>query len=296
MKVKSCIVLFGKSGQLGQSFEELRSLIDGDFEFYSFSRKEADILKLNELQTIKEKYRPNYIINCAAYTAVDKAESQVEESIQVNKTGIANLVEIFGEDARIIHYSTDYVYNLETIFPLLELDHCSPSGQYATSKYLGEKELFLTQDKHILIRTSWVYSPYGTNFVKTMLRLAKQNKEIRVVGDQIGGPTYALDLAEATIQILKYLDEAGLSYSFGGIYNYANEGTISWYDFAKSIFKISGLDINIKKINSEEYPTAAKRPKWSKMNLNKIKATFDIVIPHWRASLKKCLDKISLGD
>jgi dTDP-4-dehydrorhamnose reductase len=289
---KKTIVLFGKNGQLGKSFEALRDDIEEKYQFISFGKVDGDITNIDLLKSIREKINPDFIINCAAYTAVDKAEAEPESCDLVNFVGIKNIVEIFGNSSTIIHYSTDYVYHTNDILPLYEKSITQPISVYAKSKLKGENALIEKAKKFLIIRTSWVYSPFGNNFVKTMIRLASERDKLSIVDDQIGAPTYAPDLAEDTFKILDKLSSSNSPEKFNGIYNYANEGTISWYDFAKAIFKNLNVEISLIKIKSKDYPTAAIRPYWSKMNLSKIKSTFDLQISHWLISLKKCLSII----
>ena len=225
------------------------------------------------------------IVNCAAYTQVDKAESDQVAAQFTNAVAPAILASLC---ERFIHFSTDYVFNGYGFRPYNEASETNPSSVYGASKLAGESAVMTSNPSSVIIRTSWVYSDIGNNFVKTMLRLGKERKELRVVSDQIGTPTYAYDLAKLVV-------ENGIDgWKFkSGIYHYSNEGVASWYDFAYEIMKIAKLSCKIIPIKSEEYPTSAKRPHYSVLDKTKIKNDLGIEIPHWKESLKLCLQKLS---
>jgi dTDP-4-dehydrorhamnose reductase len=292
VKSKKSIVVFGKNGQLGRSLQDACHELPDTFSFIFLDRTDGDICNIEHLKAIKKKYNPSYIINCAAYTAVDNAEEEQTQCYKVNEIGVKNIAEVFGKSACIIHYSTDYVYNTNIGFPLYVKDKLEPISVYAKSKLKGEEALKSLAKRHIIIRTSWVYSQYGNNFVKTMLKLALKTNEINVVEDQIGAPTFARDIADATFKIIQKIELNPSNKKYYGIFNYANEGTISWYDFAKYIFAFRNIDMKVNNIPTTSYPLPASRPRWSKMNLSKIKRTFNLEIPHWTLSLKKCLSQL----
>ena len=231
--------------------------------------------------------KPDYLINCAAYTAVDKAETDKELAFAINADAVKYLAQACTDSGvKFIHISTDYVFNGNGKEPYKENDALSPINVYGESKLKGEKEAIAGNRDVIIIRTAWVYSAYGSNFVKTMLRLMKSKREINVVADQVGSPTYAHDLAEAILQIIssgKWVE---------GIYHFTNNGVISWFDFANEIKNLTSLDCKVNPIPTEKYPTPAKRPKYSVLDKTKIQQTFGIKLKDWKESLKKCLSKM----
>jgi len=277
-------LVFGASGQLGQcikSVSEKRGFMGLIFP----DEKDANILDVDILEALFKRYQPNYIINCAAYTAVDKAESDVDMARKINKDGPANLALLCKKyDAVFIQISTDFIFAGDTPYLLSEDDEAKPLSVYGLTKLEGEHVIEETFNRYFILRTSWLYSEYGNNFVKTMLRFGKEKEEVKIIADQIGTPTYAIDLASAILNII-----SANSTAFG-VYHYSNEGVTSWYDFAKAVFDISGSTIKIYPIRTEEYPTPAKRPKFSVMDKSKIKSTFNISIPYWRDSLIKCIN------
>jgi dTDP-4-dehydrorhamnose reductase len=231
------------------------------------------------------------IINCAAYTSVDMAESEESLANQINHLAVKKLAEVaHKQNAKIIHVSTDYVFSGNTTTPYIESDSTLPINTYGKTKLAGEKIILkLLPNNAIIIRSSWLYSEYGNNFIKTMLKLRKEKESINIVCDQIGSPTYAGDLASAIINIAIHEDLRGMNFATQ-IYHYSNLGQCSWYEFAKEIFKISDIKCNVRPVTSEQYTTKAKRPIFSVLNSEKIINTFDIKIPRWEASLKKCID------
>ena len=292
------ILVTGKNGQLGGSIHKVVSASSAEIntnqnlnEFVFVGREELD---LNSETNITSYFNDNdkfdIIINCAAYTAVDKAEEEWELANQVNHLAVKQLAKIANkQQAKLMHISTDYVFDGESDKPYVETDKTSPINAYGKTKLAGEKALQEAMpDNAIIIRTSWVYSEFGNNFVKTMLRLGKERSELSVVSDQIGSPTYATDLAEAILAIINnkdYQNEENPT----EIYHYSNEGEISWYDFTKEIFKLARVDCKVNPINTEQYPTPAKRPKNTFMNKDKISHRFDLDILDWRKSLDSCV-------
>ncbi len=289
------VLVTGSTGQLGQSLK----FISGNYssiEFIFCNSQELDITNSNNIQQVFEQFKPNYCINTAAYTAVDKAESEPEKANLINVIGPKNLAVACKEfGAALIHISTDFVFDGEKTLPYTEEDIPNPTGIYGQTKLDGERAVQQTFDNYFIIRTSWVYSQFGNNFMKTMLRLASERDNLSVVNDQIGTPTNAVDLAEALLQIIIF-DFASpvrsrssrlLTFDLYGIYNFSNEGQCSWYDFAKNIFEINKINIDLQPIPTTSYPTPARRPKYSVLDKNKIKNTFGIKIKNWEESLKK---------
>jgi len=278
------ILVTGAGGQLGQ---ELRNLAtEYSTPNWSFvDSKALDLTNENQVKDYIGAYTPDVIINCAAYTAVDKAESDQNGAFAVNVSGIQNL-SAYANHALIIHVSTDFVFDGNHFKGYTEEDETNPIGVYGKTKLEGEKLLQQVFENHIIIRTSWLYGTYGNNFMKTMLRLSDSRIELSVVADQIGTPTYTGDLALAIIKIIEHgaVDR--------GLYHFSNEGAASWYDFAHAIFQIIGKDIKVTPIKSEAYPTPAKRPHFSVLDKTKIKTAIGMEIPHWRDSLKVALQKV----
>lgn len=279
-------IVLGASGQLGQCLKlatSKRGLADVIFP----DEAEANILETNLLQKLFKQESPSFVINCAAYTAVDKAEDEQELSRSINARGVANisyLCSLF--NSTLVHVSTDFVFKGDTPFLLTEDDKTEPINMYGITKLEGEQIIAKSLEKYLIIRTSWLYSEYGNNFVKTMLRLGKERDELGVIIDQVGTPTYAVDLANA---ILDMIEAPNIIY---GIYHYSNEGITSWYDFAKAIFDLSNINTQLKPLKTTEYITKASRPSFSVMDKSKVKNTYGLKIPYWRDSLKNCLEKI----
>ena len=285
------VLITGSNGQLGSEIKELATNYKKvDFIFKDLP--ELDIFNFEALQAFIIDHNINAVINCAAYTAVDKAEEDDEIAEQVNSIGVSNLVNALDKvNGKLIHISTDYVFDGNHFLPYKESDSVSPIGVYGETKRAGELAGINTDIDSIVIRTSWLYSSYGNNFVKTMLRLSKEREELGVIFDQVGTPTYARDLAKACLDILAYNKEANIN-SNGNLYHYSNEGVASWYDFAISIMELGGENCKVKPIQTKDYPTLAKRPHYSVLNKSKIKTDFKIEIPYWRDSLKDCIEKI----
>lgn len=280
------IIVFGASGQLGhclKTFAEKNSVTAIHFP----PESEANILDNDALGKVFEKYKPAYCINCAAYTAVDKAEDDQELAYKINKTGAENIAVLCSANgAKLVHISTDFVFKGDIPRLLGEDDVAEPVNVYGQSKLDGEVAVKNALKEHFIIRTSWLYSEYGNNFVKTMLKLAAERDELRVIADQAGTPTYAMDLAACIMQVI------GSGSTAYGVYHYSNEGMASWYDFAKAIFDISATGVRVYPIKTTEYPTKAIRPAYSVMDKSKIKHTFNTEIPYWRDSLETCIARL----
>jgi dTDP-4-dehydrorhamnose reductase len=273
----------GGNGQLAQSLKDVvnhQDELDVDFQ----DLPDLDITNKQKLESYFSNNELDYCINCAAYTAVDLAEEQSDLAYAVNAEGPKYLAEVCQKhQVTLIHISTDFVFDGQKRIPYLETDAPNPLSVYGASKLQGERSIQETTEAYFIVRTSWLYSEYGNNFIKTMLRLSETRDEISVVSDQIGSPTYAGDLAEVLIKIVL---SSSISY---GIYHYSNGGIVSWYDFASEIFKQFGKKIEVKPIKTKDYPTAAKRPKYSVLDTTKIKNNFDCTIKDWQGSLNKVI-------
>jgi dTDP-4-dehydrorhamnose reductase len=280
------ILVFGASGQLGQCFKKVVEN-EGVTSVYFPLETEANILDNEALKKLFETYKPAYCINCAAYTAVDKAEDEVEVALKVNKTGVENLAKFCAEyNSTLIHISTDFVFKGDAPTPRAETDAAEPISVYGQTKLDGEKVVEDMLKKYFIIRTGWLYSEYANNFVKTMLKLGAERDELKIIADQAGTPTYAIDLALCIMQIINSKSTAY------GIYHYSNEGITSWYDFARAIFDIAGTKVKVIPVKTSEYVTRATRPAYSVMDKSKIKDEFDMEIPYWRDSLISCISKL----
>lgn len=277
------VLVTGANGQLGKAIQ-LIAPNSPELHFVFCSSTDLDITNSANCQSIFSKIKPKYCINAAAYTAVDKAENEPEKARLINVSGAKNLAEACKEYSTILfHISTDFVFDGSKRVPYDEEDIPNPTGVYGQTKLDGEREIQAVFDNYFIIRTSWVYSQFGNNFMKTMLRLASERDSLSVVNDQIGTPTNAVDLANALIRIIVSNKNAF------GIYNFSNEGQCSWYDFAKAIFEINTIKIDLKPIPTSSFPTPAKRPGFSVLDKTKIKSTFGIIIENWQESLKKTL-------
>ncbi|MFC4738420.1 dTDP-4-dehydrorhamnose reductase [Flavobacterium ponti] len=275
------VLVTGASGQLGQAIESIAEKFP-DIEFEFCDSEKLDITDYDNVNAVFNEFIPKYCINAAAYTAVDKAESEPDKAYSINVLGAQNLAKICKMNGTILlHVSTDFVFDGTKKTPYTELDEPNPTGVYGQTKLDGEEAIKELWEKHFIIRTSWVYSQFGNNFMKTMLRLGAEREELSVVNDQIGTPTNAVDLAEALIKIVESCHAELVSASNYGIYNFSNEGECSWYDFAKKIFEINNITIDLHPIPTKDYPTPAKRPAYSVLDKSKIKIVFGIEINNW---------------
>lgn len=280
------ILVTGGKGQLASCIQNISLDLKG-YTFVFVDYDELDIIDDEAVNQFFKATKFTYVINCAAYTAVDKAESENELAKSVNELGAKYLAEACAKTSGIfIQISTDFVFDGKHSKPYMEEDLAQPVSVYGLTKLNGEKEVAKALKEHFIIRTSWLYSEYGNNFLKTMLRLASEKDTLSVVCDQVGSPTYARDLANV---ILKIISDKSATY---GTYHYSNEGVASWYDFAKAIFDINGNELKVFPIKTEAYPTPAKRPAYSVLDKTKIKANLNIEIPNWRDSLERCIKNL----
>ncbi len=282
------ILVFGGHGQFAQCLKKVA--LQQNFEgFVYLDSNQGNILNKEQIATLFAQYQPKYVINCAAYTAVDKAEDEINLSRLINKTGAENLAKACADiGAILIHISTDFVFEGNVPKVLNEEDLANPINIYGLTKLEGEKAIAENLDKYFILRTSWLYSEFANNFVKTMLRLGKEREELGIIIDQVGSPTYAVDLATCILEIILTESKAY------GLYHYSNEGVTSWYDFAKAIFELAGYTTKVKALKTIEYPTKAIRPAYSVMDKTKIKRNIGITIPYWRDSLAECITALSL--
>ncbi|MDR2804535.1 MAG: dTDP-4-dehydrorhamnose reductase [Dysgonamonadaceae bacterium] len=284
------ILVTGGKGQLGS---EIRKLSAGfpEFRFIETDIAELDLTNQTEITNFINVHQPDYVINCAAYTAVDKAEDEKDLCYKINRDAVKNLAEAVAGRAKIIHVSTDYVFDGRSTVPYRETDPTHPQSVYGKSKRDGEEALLAVCPESIIIRTAWLYSVYGNNFVKTMLRLGKERADLNVVYDQQGTPTYAAELAQTLLSAIVHAERSG---SFlAGIYHYSNEGITTWYDFTVKILQLAGINTcSVHPIPSGEYPTRAPRPAYSVLDKTKIKETFGIHIPPWEQSLQRCISEM----
>ena len=285
------ILVTGSNGQLGSEIKDLAANYTS-FSFFFMDLPELDICNSSQLNIFIKDNNINTVINCAAYTAVDKAEQDSDIAKKVNSEGVLKLVNALEKvNGKLIHISTDYVFDGNSFLPYQESDEVNPIGVYGNTKRSGELAVINADIDGIVIRTSWLYSAYGNNFVKTMLRLGDEREELGVIFDQVGTPTSASDLAKTCLDILSSKKQSKMN-SNGKIYHFSNEGVASWYDFAISIMELGGENCKVKPIQTKDYPTLAKRPHYSVLNKSKIKTDFKIEIPYWRDSLKDCIEKI----
>ena len=286
------ILITGKNGQLGKSIHKLVANTKQTDDFIFVGRKELDLSNENNIARYFENNVFDIIINCAAHTAVDKAEEEQNLANQVNHLAVKQLAQIAkNQQAKLIHISTDYVFDGEGEKPYIETDETNPINVYGRTKLAGEKVLQeIMPTDAVIIRTSWVYSEYGNNFVKTMLKLGQEREELSVVSDQIGSPTYATDLANVILDIVQNVEFKEPSQTTQ-IYHYSNEGEISWHEFAKEIFELTDIQCSVSPITTEQYPTPAKRPKKTLMNKDKIAKKFSVNTPDWKESLNNLLLK-----
>jgi len=280
------ILVTGANGQLGKELAVAASRV-AQFEFVFLSKEDLDIDDVQKVHDFFTRTKPDYCINCAAYTAVDKAETESQKAFQINATAVGVLAGACKQaGTRLIHVSTDYVFDGNSSRPLNEEDPTGPVNIYGSSKLAGEQLALRHNEQTLVIRTSWVYSQFGNNFVKTMIRLMAERETVKVINDQIGSPTYAADLADLILLI------AASGKFVSGIYHYSNLGETSWFEFAQTIQELIGSTCQIVPIPTSEYPTPAKRPKYSLLDKGKIVNTYGVQIPYWRDSLARCIGKI----
>jgi dTDP-4-dehydrorhamnose reductase len=286
MVMKQKILVTGSNGQLGKELKKISPSFP-QFDFIFLSREDLPIHHFELVRNYFKGYHPQYLINCAAYTAVDRAEQEKDMAFQVNAEAVGVLAAVCKEyHTKFIHISTDYVFDGTATTLYKEDSPTNPQSVYGASKLEGEKQVLQFNPDSIIIRTSWVYSEFGKNFVKTMLKLLQEKEEINVVNDQFGSPTYAADLAEAILQII-----ASQNWH-PSVYHYSNEGIISWYDFAVAIKESTGSNCKINPIPTSQYPTPAKRPAYSALDKTKIQQTFGIELKDWKESLASCLSRL----
>ncbi|NDV45767.1 dTDP-4-dehydrorhamnose reductase [Paludibacter sp. 221] len=277
------ILITGSKGQLGSELQ----VIAGEYPQFQYFFTDVDELDISDKDDL-EKYIANNdidaVVNCAAYTAVDAAEKDVETCYKVNRDAVRNIGETAAKyKIKVIHVSTDYVFDGTNHIPYTEDMPVSPTSVYGKSKLAGEEALMSACPDSVIIRTSWLYSSYGNNFVKTMMRLGRERDSLNVIFDQIGTPTYAADLAQAIMTVLTFKDWNP------GIFHFSDEGVCSWYDFAKSIHRLAKIECNVNPIETKDYPVATPRPFYSVLNKAKIKSIYQIEIPHWEESLQRCI-------
>lgn len=278
------ILVTGSKGQLGNELQVAAKAFS-QFELVFTDVDELDICNLTAIEQFVKNAGFDAIVNCAAYTAVDKAETDDDLCYKINRDAVQNLAQIAQYNGlKLIHVSTDYVFDGTQHTPYVETDRVCPVSVYGKSKLAGEELALKYCEQVAVIRTSWLYSAFGNNFVKTMIRLGQERESLNVIFDQVGTPTYAADLANAILQMLNA--EVFVS----GVYHFSNEGVCSWYDFAKKIHQLAGVSCKVSPIETKDYPTAAARPHYSVLNKSKIKSTYNIEIPHWEESLIKCVD------
>jgi dTDP-4-dehydrorhamnose reductase len=286
------ILVTGSNGQLGNEIRRLGADYPS-FEFLFTDLAELDITNEEAVDNLVTSFHPDSILNCAAYTAVDKAEQEEKIAFLINSSAAGILARVASKhDAMLIHISTDYVFDGKGYCPYIEEYPTNPISMYAKSKHAGEQHIQSYADKALIFRTSWLYSEFGHNFVKTILKYGKERDYLNVVFDQIGTPTYAYDLAKV---ILEILDKQSILNGVE-IFHFSNEGVASWYDFAKAIVELSGTDCEIKPIETRDYPLPAVRPFYSVLNKSKIKQRFQVEIPFWRDSLKQCIMRIMTNE
>ncbi|EAQ47950.1 dTDP-4-dehydrorhamnose reductase [Leeuwenhoekiella blandensis] len=283
------ILVTGSNGQLGQELQVLASTYP-DMLFDFVTREEFDLEDEEQLLTYLNKTTPDYVINCAAYTAVDKAESEPEKATQINAHAVRLLANWSAEHhAKLVHISTDYVFDGSSSIPYTETAVTNPQSVYGSTKLEGEQAALASNPEVLIIRTAWVYSVFGNNFVKTMLRLMQERDSLNIVKDQIGSPTYAADLAQAILKIL------ASAHWESGIYHYSNAGRISWYEFAQAIKEVAGLACDLDGIPTSAYPTPAKRPAYSLLNTQKIQQVYKVAVPDYKESLTMCLQHLGVA-
>lgn len=289
--VQQNVLVTGGDGQLGSALKRMTGRMNLPFRFHFTDAADLDITNLLQIETYVVDHQINYILNCAAYTAVDKAESDRERAYAVNAAGVENIALVAKKyGAKVIHISTDFVFNGSADVPYKENSETGPLSVYGETKLKGEQLMQAVGGEWIILRTSWLYSEYGANFVKTMLRLMRERDRITVVDDQRGSPTYAVDLAEMMIQILQGASKGEWK---TGIYHFSNRGETTWYGFAAAIKNLAGMEhCEVVPITTDQYPTAAKRPAYSVMDLTKVCSTFGVEIPAWQEALQRCIANV----
>lgn len=281
------IIVIGGSGQLGQCLQDVVSNSVQPYKYIFLSQADLNLTLPLAVKVLFETYKPAFCINCAAYTAVDKAEEEPALAHEINEYAVRKLAEICATyQSTLIHISTDFVFDGQTGIPLTEKSQTNPINVYGLSKLKGEQAIAEVLDSFYIIRTSWLYSEKANNFCKTMLKLAQIKDHLQVISDQVGTPTYAMDLAQTITLIINSNQNAY------GIYHYSNEGVASWYDFAKAIFEFAEIDIDVLPVNSNAFVTKAMRPHYSVLDKAKIKNTFNISIPYWKESLNRCINRM----
>ena len=277
------ILITGSKGQLGNEMQQA-AVRYPQFHYIYTDVDELDICNKAALNAFVKANSVNFIVNCAAYTAVDKAEDDIELCYKINSDAVRNIGEVAASNAvKVVHVSTDYVFDGTNHIPYTEDQEVCPATVYGKSKLAGEQALMESCKDSVIIRTAWLYSSFGNNFVKTMIKLGTERDSLNVIFDQIGSPTYAADLAEAIMKVIS-------SEKFvAGIYHFSDEGVCSWYDFTKTIHKIAGISCNVQAIETKDFPARTPRPHYSVLNKAKIKLTYGITIPHWEESLEKCI-------
>ena len=280
------ILVLGGTGQLGQCLQKVAS--EQNLTSITFADEVVgNILDMRVLEDLFVQKKPHYVINCAAYTAVDKAEDEVDLARKINRDGAENIANLCLKfDATMLQVSTDFIFEGNIPSILTETDPTVPISVYGLTKLEGEKAVEAVLEKHYIVRTAWLYSEFAGNFMKTMLRLGTERDSLGIIADQIGSPTYGVDLAGALLDIIASDKKAY------GIYHYSNEGAISWYDFAQAIFELGNVDVIVNPLKTSEYSTKAARPAFSVMDKTKIKTTFGIKVPYWRDSLKIALSNL----
>jgi dTDP-4-dehydrorhamnose reductase len=281
------IIIVGGKGQLGQCLQEKVNSASQTFNYIFLGSADFDITSAEQTAAVFEKYNPLYCINCAAYTAVDQAEEDQQNAFEINEYAVKRLAEnCLKYNTTLIHISTDFVFNGDSSIPLTEDLATNPVNVYGLSKLKGEQEIGNLLEQYYIIRTSWLYSEKANNFVKTMLKLSQSRSELTVIYDQVGTPTYAMDLADVILQVIQSDPKAY------GLYHYSNEGVASWYDFAKAVFEFAEVDMKVLPVASSAFVTKAKRPHYSVLDKSKIKSALGIEIPYWRDSLNRCVQNL----
>jgi dTDP-4-dehydrorhamnose reductase len=281
------VLVFGGAGQLGSCIKKLTGPQRGYYQYHFLNSEKGDVLDESIIEQLFVQYQPTYVINCAAYTAVDLAEDELDKADAINHRGTKNIADACkNHQVILIHVSTDFVFAGDGSRPLSEADTASPLGVYGKTKLDGELAVISTFQDYFIIRTSWLYSEFAQNFVKTMIKLGQSRDELGVIGDQVGTPTYAVDLADLIVFIIEKKKT-----NFG-VYHFSNEGVASWYDFAHEIFELAGIELKLNALTTEDYPTKAKRPPYAVMSKVKVKKELGYDVPNWRKSLKKCINAI----